>query len=156
MVKIEHLYVLKNPNEPDNLDPTSTSQELGPIDVPTVQAGNMPFDGLRPSGHETQNSSGGLQDLPIKSRDNKRKSLSDNDKNESYESDDLDKNDRAAEEQLHNSFLTEESMNSKARGSSQRTSSSQGPRRSGRKRRKISNYSKLIDVGAETSDHESV
>ncbi|EIT76862.1 meiosis specific protein [Aspergillus oryzae 3.042] len=156
MVKIEHLYVLKNPNEPDNLDPTSTSQELGPIDVPTVQAGNMPFDGFRPSGHETQNSSGGLQDLPIKSRDNKRKSLSDNDKNESYESDDLDKNDRAAEEQLHNSFLTEESMNSKARGSSQRTSSSQGPRRSGRKRRKISNYSKLIDVGAETSDHESV
>ncbi|GMF79549.1 unnamed protein product [Aspergillus oryzae] len=150
------MYVLKNPNEPDNLDPTSTSQELGPIDVPTVQAGNMPFDGLRPSGHETQNSSGGLQDLPIKSRDNKRKSLSDNDKNESYESDDLDKNDRAAEEQLHNSFLTEESMNSKARGSSQRTSSSQGPRRSGRKRRKISNYSKLIDVGAETSDHESV
>ncbi|KAB8273398.1 meiosis specific protein Hop1 [Aspergillus minisclerotigenes] len=156
MVKIKHLYVLKNPNEPDNLDPTSTSQELGPIDFPTVQAGNMPFDGLRPSGHETQNSSGGLQDLPIKSRDHKRKSLSDSDKNESYESDDLDKNDRAAEEQLHNSFLTEESMNSKARGSSQRTSSSQGPRRSGRKRRKISNYSKLIDVGAETSDHESV
>ncbi|KAB8204311.1 meiosis specific protein Hop1 [Aspergillus parasiticus] len=155
MVKIKHLYVLKNPNEPDNLDPTSTSQELGPIDVPTVQAGNMPFDGLRPSGHETQNSSGGLQDLPIKSQDHKRKSLSDSDKNESYESDDLDKNDRAAEEQLHNSFLTEESMNSKARGSSQRTSSSQGPRRSGRKRRKISNYSKLIDVGAETSDHES-
>ncbi|KAE8339212.1 hypothetical protein BDV24DRAFT_136467 [Aspergillus arachidicola] len=155
MVKIKHLYVLKNPNEPDNLDPTSTTQELGPIDVPTVQAGNMPFDGLRPSGHETQNSSGGLQDLPIKSQDHKRKSLSDSDKNESYESDDLDKNDRAAEEQLHNSFLTEESMNSKARGSSQRTSSSQGPRRSGRKRRKISNYSKLIDVGAETSDHES-
>ncbi|KAE8316400.1 meiosis specific protein Hop1 [Aspergillus transmontanensis] len=155
MVKIKHLYVLKNPNEPDNLDPTSTSQELGPIDVPTVQAGNMPFDGLRPSGHETQNSSGGLQDLPIKSQDHKRKSLSDSDKNESYESDDLDKNDRAAEEQLHNSFLTEESMNSKARGSSKRTSSSQGPRRSGRKRRKISNYSKLIDVGAETSDHES-
>ncbi|KAE8132254.1 meiosis specific protein Hop1 [Aspergillus pseudotamarii] len=156
MVKIKHFYALKNPNCPDSLDPTSTSQELGPIDVPTVQAGNVPFEGSRLRGHERQNSSGGPQDLPQKSQDHKRKSLPDCDKNESYESDDLDKNDRAAEEQLHNSFLTDESMNSKARGSSQRTSSSQEPRRSGRKRRKISNYSKLIDVGAETSDHESI
>lgn len=116
----------------------------------------MPFEGSRLRGHERQSPNGGLQDLPQKSQDHKRKSLPDSDKIETYESDDLDKNDRAAEEQLHNSFLTDESMNSQARGSCQRTSSSQGPRRSGRKRRKISNYSKLIDVGAETSDHEII
>ncbi|KNG84254.1 putative meiosis specific protein Hop1 [Aspergillus nomiae NRRL 13137] len=152
MVKIKHLYALTSPDGPNNLDPNSISQELDPLDASTI-AGNTPFDGL---GQKTHNSTGGLQDLPVKRPDHKRKPLPDSDKNESYESDDLDKNDRAAEEQLHNSFLTDESMSSKARVPSQRTSDSQGPRRSGRKRRKISNYSKLIDVGAETSDHESI
>ncbi|GAB1203210.1 hypothetical protein APSETT445_001837 [Aspergillus pseudonomiae] len=146
------MYALTSPDGPNNLDPNSISKELDPLDAPTI-AGNTPFDGL---GQKTHNSTGGLQDLPVKSPDHKRKPLPDSDKNESYESDDLDKNDRAAEEQLHNSFLTDESMSSKARVPSQRTSDSQGPRRSGRKRRKISNYSKLIDVGAETSDHESI
>jgi hypothetical protein len=115
----------------------------------------MSDNGYSLRSHGTQKSNGALPELLGKSRDQKRKSLPDSDQNESYESDGLDKNDRAAEEQLHSSFLTDETLNTNAKGSSRRTPSGQSPRRSSRKKRKISNYSKLIDVGAETSDHES-
>ncbi|KAB8079477.1 meiosis specific protein Hop1 [Aspergillus leporis] len=155
MVKIQHHYVAEGSQGHDSLDPILGSQELGPINKSPPEAGEMSDNGYSLRSHGTQKSNGALPELLGKSRDQKRKSLPDSDQNESYESDGLDKNDRAAEEQLHSSFLTDETLNTNAKGSSRRTPSGQSPRRSSRKKRKISNYSKLIDVGAETSDHES-
>ncbi|KAE8386892.1 meiosis specific protein Hop1 [Aspergillus alliaceus] len=153
MVKIKHHYVPKSPDDPNIIDQNHTSQSLDLSDQVTHQA-DVSVGGHRLSNHETQRSIGGLPELMGKSPNHKRKPLADSDKMESYESDDLDKSDRAAAEQLHNSFLSE-SMNPTAKASRRSTPSDHGPRRSSRKRRKISNYSKLIDVGAETSDHES-
>ncbi|KAF7594337.1 DNA binding protein [Aspergillus hancockii] len=155
MVKIKHHYVQEGPPGHDDPNPSSSSQELVLTTKSAPEAGDMSVNGYGLRSHETQRSNRDLPELLGKNRNQKRKPLPGSDRNGSYESDDLDKNDRAAEEQLHNSFLTDESMRTKTKGSSRRSLSGQSPRRSSRKRRKISNYSKLIDVGAETSDHES-
>jgi hypothetical protein len=97
----------------------------------------------------------------------KRKQLPQNYENDD-DSDDLDRNSNRplTQAQAIDNHLggahelrdtpTDDSMTSQKQGSDSPSSSESALRRSSRKKRKISNYSRLIDVGAATSEDERV
>lgn len=83
----------------------------------------------------------------------KRKQLPQNNEND-YDTDDLDRNSRRPSRQTR-AIDTNLGADTPQKQGPDSPSSSEGTlRRSGRKRRKISNYSRLIDIGAATSEDE--
>ncbi|KAE8148245.1 meiosis specific protein Hop1 [Aspergillus avenaceus] len=150
MVKIQHHYAQLGPHGPSISSLVSNSQKDDNNDEPT--------DGAMKSTNESR-SSGVVTRSSTRERpesQGKRRSPTQSNDSDRYKSDDdLEGSDRAADEQLRNSILTSEGMEPNVVTPNRQIPSGQGPRRSSRKRRKISNYSKLIDVGAETSENET-
>ncbi|RHZ65847.1 putative meiosis specific protein Hop1 [Aspergillus thermomutatus] len=164
MAKIRHHYVLKasaSPLEASNPRIDQLDSSVGPAsrDQPLVVGANVGKDQETPKRAES------LDKSPEENSARKRKQLLQNNENE-YDSDDLDRNSNqpSTQAQAIDTHLggahelrdtpVDNSMTFQKQAADSPSSSEGALRRSSRKRRKISNYSRLIDIGAATSEDE--
>ncbi|PYI11599.1 meiosis specific protein Hop1 [Aspergillus sclerotiicarbonarius CBS 121057] len=167
MIKIQHHYAQDTPQNSLQLSQSVTGDELDSIAKSMSQEEDSVSE-TQEDGKKTRNSTEEPTEVLEESRSRKRKASLTNEHSQPNAAKDVAQNDEPTPRRFSDRILRKDSKNqgkspvkvAKGKNIHQQTptrrSSSEGSlRRSSRKRRKISNYSKLVDVGADNSENDS-